>query len=72
MKKISILFLISFFSSLLYAQSVNLKWEVSTVIDYGTDKLTVPFFSNDGFSYENENIYYSVKTDSEKQQKAQN
>ena len=72
MKKISILFLISFFSSLLYAQSVNLKWEGSTVIDYGTDKLTVPFFSNDGFSYENENIYYSVKTDSEKQQKAQN
>jgi len=50
-----------------------MKWQGSTLIDYGTEKIAVPFFSNQGFSYENGNVYYALDfKNSDKRYKAQN
>lgn len=73
MKRISTLVLMLIFSALGYSQNIQLTWQSSTVIDYGAEKIAVPFFSNEGFSYENGNIYYSIDfKNSDKRYKIQN
>ncbi len=72
MKRNSTLLLLFFFGTLFYSQNVQLKWEGSTVVDFGTEKVIIPFFRNEGFSYEDRNIYYSVKVTGEKPQKTEN
>lgn len=68
-------FLLSFFLLFGYcfSQNVSLSWNGSTVMDFGTEKINVPFFSNENFSYESGNIYYTLSNkDSGKKLKAQN
>lgn len=73
MKRISTLIILFIFSNLYLSQNIQLKWQGSTTLDYGTEKTSVPFFSNEGFSYENGIIYYSVDfKNSDKKHQAQN
>lgn len=58
MKHILTLVLISIFSTFTSAQSIKIKWEGSKVMDFGTYTTTVPFFSNEGFAYEDGTIFY--------------
>ena len=55
--KRNLLFIIfcSFFS-IAGAQNINLKWDGSTKIDYGTESKTLPHFTNEGFNYEEGNV----------------
>ena len=57
MKRILTLFISSIFSTFLFSQSIKLNWEGSTVIDYGSSKVTVPFFKNESFVYEDGGVY---------------
>lgn len=65
MKGKILLLYFGFFCLQSFAQSFNIQWKGNTVIDYGTEKITVPFFTNDNFAYENGNVYfrYSKKAD---------
>lgn len=58
MKRILTLILLHFLFTFSTAQIINIQWGGSKVIDYGTYKVTVPFFSNPGFSYEEGSVYY--------------
>ena len=60
MNRISAFFLFLTFSGTLYSQSTTLKWEGSTVIDFGTETKKVPFFSDEGYSYENGSVFISI------------
>ncbi len=40
----------SFFSIVIGAQHINLNWDGSTVLDYGTEKVNLPFFTNNGYT----------------------
>ena len=57
MKRIFTLLFISIFSAFYFSQSITIQWEGSTVIDYGSSKISVPFFNNEGFVYENGSVY---------------
>lgn len=74
MKKILFLFFILCIADLSWAQnSINLDWKGSTTLDYGTEALTIPFFTNEGYSYENGNIYFNItKNNSQERITAQN
>ena len=50
-------FLFSFFAS---SQNVKIDWDGKKVIDYGRNKVALPFFKNEGFSYESSSIYINV------------
>lgn len=58
MKRIFILFIIFFFFSFTFSQTVKLQWEGSKVIDFGSYQVAVPFFNNNGFAYEESSVYY--------------
>ncbi|MDR2205918.1 MAG: type IX secretion system sortase PorU [Flavobacteriaceae bacterium] len=60
MKKLYILPILFFFI-VGNAQTINIKWKGSKVMDYGTETLTVPFFENEGFVYENQSVYFTLK-----------
>lgn len=60
MNKILTFLFLCLSTTFLLAQQVKLNWEKSTVIDFGTERKTVPFFTNDGFNYENGTIIYGV------------
>lgn len=73
MNRISTLFFLCFFSTFLYSQKILLAWKGSAAIDYGTKKKEVPFFSNEGFLYDSNNIYFTLTNrDSAKKLKIQN
>ena len=57
MKRTLTFVLLTFFLSLFYSQNTAVQWEGTKVIDYGTKKITVPFFKNEGFTYEEGSIY---------------
>ncbi len=59
-KRIILLFCLVF-TGLYFSQTTSINWKGSTPIDYGTEIYNVPFFSNDGFSYEDNNIYITIK-----------
>ncbi|QDP86176.1 type IX secretion system sortase PorU [Chryseobacterium sp. SNU WT5] len=48
------------FSILSFSQTIELDWEGSNTIDYGNNQITVPFFKNKTFSYENDNIFIRI------------
>ena len=52
-----ILFSLFFFSSFALSQTIKIDWEGSTIIDYGSSKVTVPFFKNETFNYEDGSVY---------------
>lgn len=73
MNRISTLFFLCFFSTFLYSQKIVLAWKGSTAIDFGTEQKKVPFFSNEGFSYDSNSVYFTLnQRDSEKKLKVQN
>ncbi len=48
--------------NLLWSQKILLQWEGSTVLDFGLDnKITVPFFKNSGFSFDQNSIFINAK-----------
>ena len=57
MKQNLTFFLILLFGTFSYSQSIKINWEGSTVIDYGSSKVTVPFFKNDSFAYEEGGVH---------------
>ncbi|MCQ4034395.1 type IX secretion system sortase PorU [Kaistella montana] len=61
MKSIFTFVFIIFLICLTTAQTVKIQWQGSKKIDYGSYQLTVPYFQDDAFSYENGNVYYSNK-----------
>lgn len=58
MKRILTLVLTSLFFSFAAAQTINIQWNGSKVIDFGNYKTTVPFFTNEGFAYEEGSIFF--------------
>ncbi|MGZ5285366.1 MAG: type IX secretion system sortase PorU, long form, partial [Kaistella sp.] len=58
MKRIFTLFIIFSFFSFNFSQTVQLQWEGSKVIDFGSYQVAVPFFKNNGFAYEESSVYY--------------
>ncbi|QOW10316.1 type IX secretion system sortase PorU [Kaistella flava (ex Peng et al. 2021)] len=57
MKRKLTFFLVLLFSSFYFSQTTKIDWEGSTVIDYGSSKVTVPFFKNESFVYEDGGVY---------------
>ena len=57
MKRNLTLLLVFLFSSISFSQTIKMDWEGSTVIDYGSSKVTVPFFKNESFGYEEGAVY---------------
>lgn len=57
MKRNLTLFLVFLFCSITFSQTIKMDWEGSTVIDYGSSKVTVPFFKNESFVYEDGGVY---------------
>lgn len=49
-----------FLCSFVSAQTIVIQWDGSKVIDYGTSQITVPFFKNEGFSYENGSVFFRL------------
>ncbi|WP_027377558.1 type IX secretion system sortase PorU [Kaistella palustris] len=58
MKRILTIVLFGLFLTFSHAQTIAVKWEGTKAIDYGTYKVTVPYFNSPGFSYENGSVYY--------------
>lgn len=66
-------FLLHFLTiNVFFGQNITLNWDGFKVIDYGTEQIKVPKFTNDGFSYENGTVIYSVNKVSNQKLKAQN
>ena len=57
MKRNLILLVFLLTLSNLFSQTIKIDWKESTVIDYGSNKITVPFFTNIGFAYEDGGIF---------------
>lgn len=49
------------------SQTINLNWEGTKVMDYGTEKITYPYFTNYGFQIDTNSIFVSlnIKTDNQ-------
>ena len=58
MRRNFILLFILFFFSFSFSQTVKLQWEGNRVIDFGSYKITVPSFKNEGFAFEESSIYF--------------
>lgn len=73
MKRILKALLLSFISFTAYAQHINLNWQGSATIDYGTEKVNVPYFTNSGYNNEGREISITIENkNSTKRSKAQN
>ena len=44
-----------------WAQRVSIEWDGSRIRDYGDTKLNLPNFKNQGFSFSQNNIFYTTK-----------
>lgn len=60
MRILTFLFVI-LFSNFSFSQTINIDWKGSNTIDYGTAKITVPFFTNKTFSYEEGSVFLRLK-----------
>ena len=65
MKRILTLVLLLTFYSFYFSQTIKIEWEGKNVIDFGTSKVTVPFFKNNGFHYEEGSVYYRTSQKNE-------
>ena len=61
MKRFLILILVFLCNVVIYSQTIKLTWEGSSIIDYGSEKFTVPFFKEKGFSYENSSVFFRFR-----------
>lgn len=59
-QKITLLFLISFVSTL-WAQRNTIEWDGSKIQDFGDTKLNLPNFKNEGFSFSQNNVFIITK-----------
>lgn len=59
-RKITLLSLIAF-ASTLYAQRNTIEWNGSKIQDFGDTKLNLPNFKNDGFSFNQNNVFIVTK-----------
>lgn len=57
MKKLLASLFCIFFLSLFNSQTVTIQWDGSKIMDYGSEKITVPFFKNEGFTYQTGSVY---------------
>ncbi len=48
------------FVSLFSSQTINIQWDGSKIIDYGNKNITVPFFKNEGFAYEDGSVFFRL------------
>lgn len=44
-----------------FAQKYTLQWNGTEVMDYGSEKLTFPKFSNSGYEAGNNNVYINIR-----------
>ena len=58
MKQLFTFIALSLFLSLFNAQTIAIQWDGTKVMDYGTEKITLPFFKNEGFTYEEGTVYF--------------
>lgn len=58
MKRILSFSIFNFFIVFFSSQNVKIEWNGSKVQDFGTYTINAPFFTNEGYSYENGNIRY--------------
>lgn len=49
------------FTALYCAQKINLEWGSTTEMDYGTEKIIYPSFSNNGFQIDANSLYANIK-----------
>ncbi|HAP95676.1 type IX secretion system sortase PorU, long form, partial [Epilithonimonas hominis] len=49
------------FTALYSAQKINLEWGSTTEMDYGTEKIIYPSFSNNGFQIDANSLYANIK-----------
>ena len=54
------LFLI-IFNSFYFSQRINIQWDGSKVHDFGIVEMNLPHFSNEGFSFDQNNIFINIK-----------
>ncbi|CAA7386274.1 hypothetical protein CHRY9393_00566 [Chryseobacterium fistulae] len=59
-RKITLLFL-TIFVSTIWAQRITVEWNGSKIQDFGSTKLNLPNFKNEGFSYGQNNIFITVQ-----------
>ncbi|AZI66339.1 type IX secretion system sortase PorU [Kaistella daneshvariae] len=60
MKRFILFFLFISSNIAVFAQTISVNWSGTTVLDYGTEKFTVPFLTGPGFYYENGSIAYRL------------
>ena len=60
MKRFLTLYLFFLWNVVIFSQTVKISWAGSTILDYGSEKFTVPFFTEKGFSYENGSIFFRL------------
>lgn len=60
-KLFSTLLFVLVFSSFVSAQNISIQWEAPQIQDYGEQKLLLPHFKNDGFSFSQNNIFILTK-----------
>ena len=61
MKRYFLYFIILFLSNSVFSQQVTIDWDGAKVQDFGIIKKNLPHFKNEGFSYEQNNIFITVK-----------
>lgn len=60
MIRIFSLFILLFGLSSVAAQTYNIEWKGTEIIDYGTEKITIPKINNPGFAYEEGTVFFRV------------
>ncbi len=51
----------AFFAATFFAQSIRLNWQGFSTLDYGTETVKVPFFTNEGFQSSDNTVFISIK-----------
>lgn len=49
------------FNSFYFSQRINIQWDGSQIHDFGIQTITLPHFSNDAFSFDQNNIFINIK-----------
>ncbi|MFC6269042.1 type IX secretion system sortase PorU [Frigoriflavimonas asaccharolytica] len=49
------------FNSFYFSQRVNIQWDGSQIHDFGVAKMNLPHFTNEGFSFDQNNIFINIK-----------
>ena len=60
-KRLQALFFLTFTAIFFHAQTVSIDWQQGRIYDYGVQKITLPYFSSDQYSYSQNNIFLNRK-----------